>query len=161
MPFQDPEEPTFLEPKDFIYATAAKLIAYADVLPSYRALHDTISRRITTNRNPVLSVGPLKINTDTRIIHYNDIVLNFNPRETTLLICLGRMTGKIVEKEQIIYSVWGQSHYQGSHAIDTTVSRIRNMLKKYDLEWMLETVRGQGYILHKKKPALSSGDALI
>lgn len=71
-----------------------------------------------------------------------------------LLLYLYENEGKVVSREQIVDSVWGEKESIGvtEQAIDALVRRLRSRLVKHDPshEYII-TVRGVGYILQNEK----------
>ncbi len=58
---------------------------------------------------------------------------------------------KIVSREDIMECLWDSESFIDDNTLTVNITRLRNKLEKLGLKELLETRRGQGYILLKKK----------
>ena len=111
-----------------------------------RALH----RRLHWRGSPMrLRFGPLKLDLETRTLHYADQAIPLTPTEFALLRVLLRAQGKSLARSELIDAVWGEEtdHETSGRAVDNVVLRLRRKLPTPE---MIETVRGIGFrlVLH-------------
>lgn len=102
-------------------------------------------------------------NTDT--INARDFVLNINKNtiqkgdktieltknEFKILKYLVQNRNKIVTREDIMDCLWENENFIGDSTLTVNITRVRNKLEEIGLKELLETKRGQGYILREKE----------
>ena len=102
-------------------------------------------------------------NTDT--INARDFVLNINKNtiqkgnktieltknEFRILKYLVQNRNKIVTREDIMDCLWENENFIGDSTLTVNITRVRNKLEEIGLKELLETKRGQGYILREKE----------
>lgn len=102
-------------------------------------------------------------NTDT--INARDFVLNINKNtiqkgnktieltknEFKILKYLVQNRNKIVTREDIMDCLWENENFIGDSTLTVNITRVRNKLEEIGLKELLETKRGQGYILKEKE----------
>ena len=55
--------------------------------------------------------------------------------------------GKIVSREELMNYLWDSEMFVDDNTLTVNITRIRNKLEEANLKDILETRRGQGYIL--------------
>ena len=55
--------------------------------------------------------------------------------------------GTIITKEQIFDRIWGFDSYTTTNVVEVYASGLRKILKKYDYDKYIKTIRGVGYML--------------
>ncbi len=108
-----------------------------------RALH----RRLHWRGSPMrLRFGPLKLDLETRTLHFGEQAISLTPTEFALLRVLLRAQGKSLARSELIDAVWGDDtdHETSGRAVDNVVLRLRRKLPNPE---MIETVRGIGFRL--------------
>ena len=70
---------------------------------------------------------------------------HFGPTGYRLLEFLMTHPGRVFNREQLLDRVWGRSIYVDDRTVDVHVLRIREVLKRHQLDGLLQTVRGVGY----------------
>ncbi|MBS1705703.1 MAG: response regulator transcription factor [Armatimonadetes bacterium] len=94
-----------------------------------------------------IQIGPMRIDGQKREVRVDDHPITLTNTEFELLTYLAMHVGKACPREEIFTSVWGYSSEFSSNSLDVVVYRLRNKLKPYGLENMVETVRGFGFKL--------------
>ncbi|MCZ8132934.1 MAG: response regulator transcription factor [Steroidobacteraceae bacterium] len=94
-----------------------------------------------------LTVGDLELDLLRREVHRAGRRINLTPREFRLLEFLMRYAGQVVTRRMLLENVWGYTFDPGTNIIDVHVSRLRTALDDDRSAPMLQTVRGQGYVL--------------
>ena len=124
----------------------------AELLARIRA-HLRRSRRTATAQGaPVVSmgfrVGTLSIDFGTREVRRADHPIQLTPREFDLLRILAEAAGRVVERQQILTSLFGSEFFGDERMLDTYVRRLRKKVEvDPDHPHYLHTVRGVGYRL--------------
>ena len=57
--------------------------------------------------------------------------------------------GKIVSREQIMSYLWDSESFIDDNTLTVNMTRLRNKLEEFGLKDVIETKRGQGYILNE------------
>lgn len=110
-------------------------------------------RALLRRTNPVpgtevITAGTLSIDTTRRRCQVAEHVIDFTPREYTLLETLARRAGQPLTRDELLDHVWGADHAGASNVVDVYIGYLR---KKLDVAGpgspTIETVRGVGYRL--------------
>lgn len=100
-----------------------------------------------------LQVGPVSLNTDSHEVIINDQLVDLTKTEFKLLKFFMINEGKVFSRDQILDAVWGMNTYLGDRTVDVHILRLRKILKKFKLEHLVLTVRGEGYRFSTKARA--------
>ena len=95
----------------------------------------------------VLSVGDLRIDTNTRDVSRGDRAIQLSVKEYELLLFLMRAGGKVLERAEIMRGVWGENFYGDDNLLDVYIRYLRQKIEVPDLPTLIHTVRGVGFIL--------------
>lgn len=85
--------------------------------------------------------GELRINHNSREIHFKDLLVDLTLKEYELLIYLVENEEKVLSREQMLQHVWGYTYEADLRNIDTHIKNIRRKLP--DIK--IKTVTGIGY----------------
>ncbi len=121
---------------------------------------------ITKPYNPTLLLLRInsvlrRVNNVSEIVKYNDASINikkgtvsFDGKEIILtkneMIILGFLLshkGTIVNRDELMTDLWDNNEYINDNALTVNVSRLRGKLESIGLVGVIETRKGQGYIL--------------
>ncbi len=108
-----------------------------------------VVRRVSGDRQNVLTVHPLKLDRLTREVTCQQEVIELTSREFNLLEYLMRSPGRVFTRTQILEHVWGYDFNPNTNLIDVCIQRIRKKIEKVGGEECLESVRGVGYRFRK------------
>src|SRR3989338_2886178 len=97
-----------------------------------------------------LKLANIKLNATTRKVYRDDQEIKLTLKEFNLLEYLMRHAGHVVNREQIIASLWDFAFDSFSNVVDVHINNLRKKLADQRAE-ILETVRGIGYRLKKQK----------
>ncbi|MBP3502875.1 MAG: response regulator transcription factor [Clostridia bacterium] len=87
------------------------------------------------------------LNISNSTIEKNDKIIELTKNEYKILKYLIENRGKIVSREDIMDSLWESESFIDDNTLSVNVTRLRNKLEELDLKELIETKRGQGYIL--------------
>lgn len=73
--------------------------------------------------------------------------IEITKNESKILQCLVKNRNKIVSREEIMDFLWSTDEFVDDNTLTVNMTRVRNKLEQIGLKEMLETKRGQGYIL--------------
>jgi two-component system OmpR family response regulator len=98
-----------------------------------------------------LCAADLKVNEGTREVIRGNEKISLTPREFDLLVYLLKNKRQVLNREQILVSVWGYDYFGDTNVVDVYIRYVR---KKIDLgrePELIHTVRGIGYVLKESK----------
>ncbi len=110
-------------------------------------------RRAGDAEGSQLSVDGLKLDTVAHSVCVNGDYVHLRPTEYRLLELLLRHPKRAFQRSQLLDLVWGRSVYVDERTVDVHVLRLRKALQKYEMDSLVQTVRGVGYRLN---PAFAS-----
>lgn len=87
------------------------------------------------------------LNTAKSTIEKGDKVLELTKNEFKILKYLAQNREKIVSREEIMEVLWATESFIDDNTLTVNMTRLRNKLEELNLKELLETKRGQGYIL--------------
>jgi two-component system, OmpR family, response regulator RegX3 len=96
----------------------------------------------------VLSVGPIRLDSDRHVISVNGEQVALPLKEFELLEFLMRNSGRVLTRMQLIDRVWGSDYVGDTKTLDVHIKRLRAKIEKDPANpEMIQTVRGMGYKL--------------
>ncbi len=104
-----------------------------------------------SNEEETLYLADLKVNEQTRQVTRGDHDIELTPREFDLLVYLLKNKQLVLNREQIIESVWGYDYYGDTNVVDVYIRYIRKKIDLSEMEPLIHTVRGVGYVLREGK----------
>lgn len=120
-----------------------KPFAMDELLARIRSL---IRRHPVGYSNPILTVGPLVLDQNTRKAKAYDRSLHLTAREFMILEYLMRRVGSVVTREELVDHVWDQSFDSFSNVIDVFMYYLRKKLWKVGVtKGFIRTIHGVGY----------------
>ncbi len=99
------------------------------------------------------TVGPLTLDMTTRRASRGDREIELSPTEFTVLEYLMRFAGQVVTRKMLSQHVWDDDWDGTTNVIDVHINRLRNKIDRgFDVP-LIQTVRGQGYVLRAAEPS--------
>ncbi len=102
-------------------------------------------RRTGTPDDGVLRAGDLELDLNSHKLLVRGAAVRIGPTDFRLLELLMRNPDRAFGRSQLLDRVWGRSIYVEERTVDVHVLRLRNTLKPYGLDTLIQTVRGVGY----------------
>lgn len=87
------------------------------------------------------------LNTSNNTIEKNGKIIELTKNEYKILKYLVQNREKIVSREDIMECLWESESFIDDNTLTVNITRLRNKLEELGLKELLETKRGQGYIL--------------
>jgi len=101
-----------------------------------------------TSADGVLSVGPIRLDSDRHVISVNSEQVALPLKEFELLEFLMRNSGRVLTRMQLIDRVWGSDYVGDTKTLDVQIKRLRAKIEKDPANpELIQTVRGMGYKL--------------
>jgi DNA-binding response OmpR family regulator len=120
-----------------------KPFAFGELLARLRAL----TRRSYIQKNPTLKVQDLHIDLNARRVWRADEEIILTSREYMLLEYLAMRAGQIVSRTDIWEHVYEFKSNALSNVVDVYIGYLRKKIEKDGDPPLIQTIRGQGYIL--------------
>lgn len=79
-------------------------------------------------------------------LSYNGETHSLSVRQSEILSILAQNAGKMVERDVILDSVWGDASYSNSMALNVQITYIRKLL--VDPSIVITSIKKKGYILN-------------
>ena len=89
------------------------------------------------------------LNTSNNTIEKDGKIIELTKNEYKILKYLVQNRGKIVSREDIMECLWESESFIDDNTLTVNITRLRNKLEELELKELLETKRGQGYILKR------------
>lgn len=112
-----------------------------------------VVRRFRGFNQPVLSVGPVRLNLDSREVCVDDKRLHLTVKEYSILELMFLRKGAVLRKEVFLNHLYGGLDEPEIKIIDVLICKLRKKLAKVDADNLIRTVWGQGYMLREPSPA--------
>jgi two-component system, OmpR family, response regulator len=126
-------------------AGADDYLAKPFALTELRARVTALGRRGPMRRDRAVVIGPLVVDLEGRRVRVNDRALPLTAKELAIVDLLATRRDKVVAREDLIESVWGEVTDSARASLEVLIARIRQKLG--NCAHLLQTVRGVGYLL--------------
>ncbi len=113
-------------------------------------IHALIRRKYRT-KNPVIRIGTLEIDTETKTVLRNNQVISLTPREYRLIEYLARRKGQVVTRSEIEEHIYDERVSPMSNVVDSAICNLRKKININGQPDIIHTRRGLGYILSEDK----------
>jgi len=120
-----------------------KPFAFQELLARILAL----SRRRVDDASPVLTHGRLQLDTAARVARVDDAVLTLTPKEYALLELLVHRKGHVLSRAAIFTQLYESDSMASDTVIEALMSTLRAKLTHANLQHLIETRRGFGYVV--------------
>ncbi len=110
-----------------------------------RARANALIRRATGNASPVLSFGPISIDTAAKTVNIDGRAIELTSYEYNTLEYLALHAGEAISKTELTEHLYHQDFERDSNVIEVFVGRLRKKIDPENTIKPIKTVRGQGY----------------
>lgn len=97
----------------------------------------------------VIDTGDFILNINKSTVEKDNKAIELTKNEFRILKFLIENRNKIVSREDIMLCLWDCDDFIGDSTLTVNMTRLRNKLDELGLKELIETKRGQGYILRK------------
>jgi two-component system response regulator RegX3 len=105
----------------------------------------------TDPADSILTVGPVRLDTERHVIAINGSTVQFPLKEFELLEFLMRNCDRVLTRTQIIDRVWGSDYVGDTKTLDVHIKRLRAKIEVDPANPVyIQTVRGLGYKMESK-----------
>ena len=111
-------------------------------------INSLLQRTNMSNENAdIIDAKDFVLNINKSTIQKGDKCIELTKNEFRILKYLVQNRDKIVSREDIMGCLWDSEDFIGDSTLTVNITRVRNKLEELGLKELLETKRGQGYIL--------------
>lgn len=115
----------------------------AELLARLRAL----ARRPSQRNTPVLRLNALEVDPRSKTARLAGTDLTLTPKEYRLLELLMRHQGRVLSREQIFEHLYDSQSDASDKVVEVIISTLRNKLAQHEIENLILTRRGFGYVI--------------
>jgi DNA-binding response OmpR family regulator len=108
---------------------------------------ESLIRRGYGERNPVVRLGNLELNTTSRTLVREGEPVSLTPREYRLLELLALRRGEVMSRADIEEHLYGEEMEVFSNVVESTISSLRKKIDPSGSVPLIQTRRGMGYVL--------------
>ena len=95
----------------------------------------------------VLTAEGLSLNLENSTLSFNGQTLELTKNEVRILRLLMRNQGKIISRDQIMAELWQSDEFVDDNTLTVNINRLRKKLSEIGAAELIQTKRGQGYIV--------------
>jgi two-component system OmpR family response regulator len=110
------------------------------------AIFKRTNEGVSASKSSMLQVSNSKLDVHNLTLDSNGTITRLTHKECKLLQLFFRHTGKLIEREVFLKSIWEDDGFFVARSMDVFVSKLRKYLKS-DSPIRIENIRGVGYIL--------------
>ncbi len=107
----------------------------------------SVLRRTNNEVNDKMDAKDFILNLSNSTIQKGNKTIELTKNEYKILKYLVENRGKIVSREDIMETLWESESFIDDNTLSVNITRLRNKLQELNLKELIETRRGQGYIL--------------
>lgn len=104
--------------------------------------------QLTTNNQNKVDCKDFILNISKSTVEKDEQQIELTKNEFKILYYLASKRGQIISREEIMEYLWEDENFIDDNTLTVNVTRLRNKLEEIKLKELLETRRGQGYILN-------------
>jgi len=112
-------------------------------------IKNIIKRKDLSTSSPIITVGDLKIDTNSREVYLAGKTIILAPREYELLEYLALKNGTTFSRQDLLDHVWGENIDPFSNTVDVHIRYLRKKLKTS--KNLIKTIKGKGYMLWRSQ----------
>lgn len=106
---------------------------------------------MVTENSDIIDAKEFILNINKSTIQKGEKCIELTKNEFRILKYLVQNRDKIVTREEIMECLWESEDFIGDSTLTVNITRVRNKLEELGLKELLETKRGQGYILKRSE----------
>lgn len=108
-------------------------------------------RRSKGKPSPIITVGDLSIDTNTRLVRRGERDIELSAKEYKFLEYLAMNRTRVVSRSELIEHVYDTEYDFDSNIVDVYISYLRNKIDRGCEKKLIHTVRGAGYVLTEER----------
>lgn len=94
-----------------------------------------------------IDCGRFILNLSKSLLEYDGYEIELTKNELRILNTLAQHAGNIVPRDELMNDLWSSDMFVDENTLNVNVNRLRKKMEEAGLEDVIETKRGQGYLL--------------
>lgn len=127
---------------DFITKPFNYEIVLAKIKSHLRRTYGEYSSR---QEERTVQLGQLTLYLERMELHVKNTEIPLQKKECAILNILMRESPKVVSRETLLEELWDDQAFVDENTLNVNMTRVRKKLTEYDVQSVIETVRGAGY----------------
>lgn len=108
---------------------------------------EAVLKRVNNANTTIISYKEIKLNLSKSVIKANNLEIELSKNESKILYYLLKNKGTIIAREEIMDFLWGSDEFVDDNTLTVNINRLRRKLQDIGYDDVIETRRGQGYII--------------
>lgn len=108
---------------------------------------EAVLKRVNNANTTLISYKNIKLNLSKSVIEANNQEIELSKNESKILYFLLKNKGQIIAREEIMDFLWGSDEFVDDNTLTVNINRLRRKLADIGYCDVIETRRGQGYII--------------
>lgn len=108
---------------------------------------EAVLKRVNNANTTIISYKEIKLNLSKSVIEVNNQEIELSKNESKILYYLLKNKGTIIAREEIMDFLWGSDEFVDDNTLTVNINRLRRKLQDIGYDDVIETRRGQGYII--------------
>lgn len=108
---------------------------------------EAILKRIYAKDTTIIQYQDIKLNLSKSVIEVKDMEIELSKNEAKILYFLLKNRGSIIAREEIMDFLWGSDEFVDDNTLTVNINRLRKKLEEIGYASLIETKRGQGYLI--------------
>lgn len=104
-----------------------------------------VLRRSERNEEKIIVIANLTLNKDNHRVSSHGKKVPLGSLDYKLLKHFMTHPDKVYSRSKLLDKVWGRDNYVDERTVDVQIRRLRKILKQFEQDYLLQTVRGSGY----------------
>ncbi len=92
------------------------------------------------------AIGKTKFDSNLSSVSFGGVTRNLSARQTDILVLLAQSAGKLVARDEILETVWGDASYANSMSLNVQITYLRHILAP-DETIRIVSIKKKGYVL--------------
>lgn len=133
---------------DYIYKKTAMPLFLSKIYAHMRRSDRELGRSPVGSRR--IEVGDFMLDPDSHILSAGATPIQLTEKQAKILELLAANPSRVVPTKELLDNVWKSDLRKSAALLDGAIHRIREKLKPYELEDIIQNVKGRGYTLGTK-----------
>ena len=116
-------------------------------------IHALLRRRAPESTDDLVEIGSLRIDPALRRVTLDGRTLELGAIECRMLHFFATHAGRVFSRAQILDKLWGDQVFVQDRTVDAHIRALRQALRPWGQEELIETVRGSGYCFRRDRVA--------
>ncbi len=108
---------------------------------------EAIMKRIHAKDMSVIQYQGIQLNLSRSVLIAADKEIELSKNEAKILYFLLKNKGTIIAREEIMDFLWGSDEFVDDNTLTVNINRLRKKLEELGYDSLIETKRGQGYLI--------------